>query len=261
MADSPKRVGWDACTWIALIQKEKILDDKGKVIEDRYALARSVIDLGTQGKIEIVASGLCLAEVSKNPSDAKTKDDLVGPFFQQDYILIVPVDMQVGTIARGLMRGGHGLRPPDAVHLATAMVANVDELHTFDDRLLKLDERLVRLDGTALKICKPAHGGPPMPLLDQAEKAPAPKPPEVADAPKPEAPAEANGKPKEQAEAQGAKASPEIPPVGEGGGGARPEGVRGDAGAASPAPAQAAQGTVERVADKPAEPPPTKPQG
>lgn len=39
MADSPKRVSWDACTWIALIQQEKIRDENGNVVEDRYALA------------------------------------------------------------------------------------------------------------------------------------------------------------------------------------------------------------------------------
>lgn len=171
MADSPKRVAWDACTWIALIQKEKIQDDKGNVTEDRYAHARSVINLAAQDKIEIAVSGLCLAEVSKNPPDEKGSDDKVGPFFQHDYILIVPVDTQIGTIARGLMQRGYGgLKPLDAVHLATAIVANVDELHTFDDRLLALDEKLIKLDGTTLKICKPAHGGAPMPLLDAAER-------------------------------------------------------------------------------------------
>ena len=60
-------MAWDSCTWIALIGKEKISGEKGNVIEDSYALARSVIELGAQGKIEIACSGLCLAEVSKNP--------------------------------------------------------------------------------------------------------------------------------------------------------------------------------------------------
>jgi predicted nucleic acid-binding protein len=171
MAGSPKRVSWDACTWIALIQKEKILDDGGKVIEDRYSLARSVIELASRGKIEIATSGLCLAEVCKNPPDAAGSEDKVAPFFEHDYVLIVPVDTAVGTVARRLMLAKHaGLKPLDSVHLATALAANVDELHTFDERLLALDEKLTKNDGTALKICKPAHGGPLLPLLDGVER-------------------------------------------------------------------------------------------
>jgi predicted nucleic acid-binding protein len=223
MVDSPKRIGWEACTWIALIQKEKILDDKGNVIEDRYALARSVIELAAQGKVEIAISGLCLAEVSKNPPDARGIEDKVGPFFEHDYILVVSVDKQVGTIARNLMREGHGLKPPDAVHLATAIVANVDELHSFDDRLLGLDEKLLKLDGTALKICKPAHGGKPMPLLDGVEKASDPKLPEFTDASKPEASAKEGGQSKEQVEvSKPADTGPKIPAAGAGTG-VRPE--------------------------------------
>jgi hypothetical protein len=32
---SSRRIYWDACAWIALIQQEKIRDAKGQVIEDR----------------------------------------------------------------------------------------------------------------------------------------------------------------------------------------------------------------------------------
>jgi predicted nucleic acid-binding protein len=191
MAGSPKRISWDSCTWIALIQKEKIPGEDGKV-EDRYALARSVIDLADEGKIEIATSGLCLAEVCKNPPDAKSADDKIAPFFEHAYILIVAVDTEVGTTARRLMMAKHpGLKPPDAIHLATAIVADVDEMHTFDVKLLALDEKLVKKDGTALKICKPAHGGKPLPLLEAAAPA---KPIETQkEEPKLGAPAEAKG--------------------------------------------------------------------
>lgn len=65
------------------------------------------------------------------------------------------------------MLAGHPkLKPADASHLAAAIVAGVDEMHTFDGRLLALDGQLDKLDGTKLTICKPGHGGPPLPLLD-----------------------------------------------------------------------------------------------
>jgi len=63
------------------------------------------------------------------------------------------------------MRAGHaGLKPQDAAHLATAAMANVAELHTFDERLLALDRQIDKLDGSKLRICKPDPA--PRPTLD-----------------------------------------------------------------------------------------------
>ena len=167
MAASPKRVSWDACAWIAYIGKEQIRDAKGLVTEDRYKLGRVILEAAEKGAIEIAISALCFAEVAKNPSGAPADEDLIAAFFEHDYILPVPLDKQVGVEARKLLRAGYSkLKPPDAVHVATAIVANVDEMHTYDDKLLALDGKLSKLDGTVLKICKPAHGGPPLPLLD-----------------------------------------------------------------------------------------------
>lgn len=165
MAASPKRVVWDACAWIALIQKEKIFRDD-ILIEDRYASCRSVIDAAAKGKFEIVTSGLCLVEVCKNPGVKAEGDDKIADFFDQDYILMVSVDKYVGTHARRLMMKGYPkLKPADATHLATAVVSNADEMHTFDVDLLNLDGIIPKLDGTVLHICKP-NLGPPPPLLE-----------------------------------------------------------------------------------------------
>jgi predicted nucleic acid-binding protein len=171
MANSPKRVCWDACSWIALIKKEKILKPDGSLSEDRYALCRSVIDAADNGRVEITISGLCLVEVCKEKTVVDSTEDKIAKFFENSYILLVPVDTQVGTQARWLMLAGYdGLKPPDATHLATAVVANADELHTFDKKLLDLDGKLTKLDGTLLKICKPGLGGPPLPLMEHAAK-------------------------------------------------------------------------------------------
>jgi predicted nucleic acid-binding protein len=168
MASSPKRVCWDACAWIALINKEKIQNPDG-TIEDRYALCRSILNLAERADIEVAISGLCLVEVCK-AGDVKAQGaDKIAAYFQHDYILLVPVDSVVGSRARALMFEGHpGLKPPDATHVATALISNADELHTFDDKLLNLDELLTKADGTVLKICKPGHGGPALPLLPDA---------------------------------------------------------------------------------------------
>jgi hypothetical protein len=92
---------------------------------------------------------------------------LIADYFESDYILLVNVDRSVGERARVLMTSGFaGLKPPDAIHLATAAISGVEEMHTFDARLLGLDGVIDKSDGTRLKICKPDAGGPPAPLLD-----------------------------------------------------------------------------------------------
>lgn len=90
MATSPSRVAWDACAWIALMQRERILADG----VERYTRCRAVIDQAAAGKIEIVCSALCLAEVCKNPAVRIEEEDQVSAFFEHDYLVtseVVPV--------------------------------------------------------------------------------------------------------------------------------------------------------------------------
>jgi len=155
-----RRVYWDACSWIALIQKEKI-QQPGGAVEDREMMCKSVIEAAKKNRLEIATSAFCLAEVCKSPDVRHESPDRIADFLENDYILISAVDTVIGQRARKLMTGGHaGLKPPDAVHLATALILNVDEMHTFDERLLGLDGRLDKDDGTKLRICKPTAGDP-----------------------------------------------------------------------------------------------------
>jgi predicted nucleic acid-binding protein len=162
MANSPRRVYWDACTWIALIQREKIAIGGS----DRGTLCRAVIAEAKKNKVEILTSTLSLVEVCKNPAIRTTGADLIGAFFENDYILPMNLDWLVGGHARQLMTSGPaGLKPLDAVHVASAILGLASELHTFDDKLLKLDGKIARLDGGQLRICTPDVGGTPPPLL------------------------------------------------------------------------------------------------
>jgi predicted nucleic acid-binding protein len=172
VATSPSRVGWDTCAWIAHIQNERIRGPDGKtVVENRGAMCRSVLEAAERGIVEIVVSAICLVEVLARNRSSGTDDQKVRDFFDNDYILLVNVDKQVGDFARRLMLAGHaGLKPPDAVHLATACIANVEAFHTFDDRLLALDGVIDKADGTRLVIRKPAEPAPPAPLLDEIER-------------------------------------------------------------------------------------------
>lgn len=170
MASSPKRIAWDSCAWIAHIQQERLFGSDGTtVLEDRGAMCRPVLQAAEKGILEIAASAVCLAEViCKNTS---TDEQKVRSYFDNDYILLVNVDKLVADRARQLMLAGYpGLKPVDAIHMASAAVANADELHTFDARLLALDERIDRLDGIKLKVRKPVVPASPAPLLEELEQ-------------------------------------------------------------------------------------------
>jgi len=63
------------------------------------------------------------------------------------------------------LAGVGGLKPQDAVHLASALVANVPIFHTFDEKLIKLDKQLSLGDGRHLSIVRPTEEEPMPGLL------------------------------------------------------------------------------------------------
>ncbi len=152
----PVRIYWDACTWISVINEERDVPKKNDVIENRFAMCNSVLKHAQQGSFEIVVSAFTLAEVCKDP-EARTKQKNKLPLFlDHPYILILPVDKYIGVKAQVLQTTGKvTLKPADAVHIATAQYANVEEFHTFDGGLLKLDGDIFADNGNPIKICKP----------------------------------------------------------------------------------------------------------
>jgi predicted nucleic acid-binding protein len=165
LADKP-RYYWDACAWISLIQQDA----------DRFDSLSYVIELAKNGKAEIWTSNFTLAEVYKRPCDGQQKGLAVAedvPFedyITQDFVTRVQVDLDVGILARRLLRNHPVIvKPQDGIHVATALLNNVDELHTYDrENLLGLSGLIERPDGVKLKICPP----PPRPAPPQPEKLP-----------------------------------------------------------------------------------------
>ncbi len=150
-----------------MIQREQIRDSKGVIIEDRYAMCRTVTTAAVNNQIEIATSTFSYVEVCKEPKLRDEAADKIAAYFENDYVLPVNLDRAVGERGRELMMKGYSkLKPADACHLASAVIANAEEMHTFDDKLLALDGKIEKLDGTKLKICKPDPGGRPAPLLE-----------------------------------------------------------------------------------------------
>jgi len=169
MTKAPQRIYWDACTWIAYIQKE-MPGPRSTVTDPRFTMCKQTLVRATAGEIEIVTSAATLAEVCRTGKSHSPVANLPA-FFDQPYILIVNVDKRVGSRAQSLQLAGVGpaIKPFDALHVASALIAKVDFFHTFDDGLLRLSETLNCDDGRPLKIVKPTEEIPPPPLFAPKE--------------------------------------------------------------------------------------------
>jgi predicted nucleic acid-binding protein len=117
----------------------------------------------------IYTSFFTFAEVFKVKCEGSAKplsedgDKQIEQLLRQKWIRPVVVDERISVAARRLMRHhSECKKPADGVHLATALVLNVDEMHTFDGSdLLNLDGKVLRADGKPLKICLPKPKPPP----------------------------------------------------------------------------------------------------
>ncbi|HEY9705552.1 MAG TPA: PIN domain-containing protein, partial [Allocoleopsis sp.] len=98
------------------------------------------------GQLIIVTSALTFIEVVKlekgQPKLPKENEEKIKKFFQHEWIYIYDVNRKVGELARELMWQYEALKPKDATHIATAIIAKVDILNTFDDYLIKLSEQI-----------------------------------------------------------------------------------------------------------------------
>lgn len=157
MTKSSSRVYWDACAWIAYIQKEMPGPDT-KFTEPRYDMCRRVLRRAADRELELATSAYTLSEVCKTPVDPTSPALNLPAFFDQPYILLIAVDKQIGLKAQSLQAAGvAGLKPQDAIHVASALVWSVPLLHTFDGKLLGLDKVLTMDDGNQLRIRRPTE--------------------------------------------------------------------------------------------------------
>lgn len=154
----PRRVYWDACVFLGLLNQEPY----------KANACTAVWQEAERGETLIVTSFLTFAEVFRarcegparplRVEDERSVDQLLG----QRWIRAALVDERVAVAARRLMRAhAECKKPSDGIHLATAALMNVEEMHTYDHSdLLKLDGRTLRSDGKPLKIALPT----PLPL-------------------------------------------------------------------------------------------------
>lgn len=147
----PRRLYWDSCAFLGLINPD----------EAKHTDCRAVWTQAERGDAILYTSFFAFAEVFKAKCEgpakplAEAQDKLIEAMLRQPWVHAVLVDERIGTAARRLMRQHPECKKPsDAIHLATALALDVDEMHTYDGNdLLGLNEKVMRADGVPLKIC------------------------------------------------------------------------------------------------------------
>jgi predicted nucleic acid-binding protein len=143
---APTRRLWCACTIIDYLKgAERASPDCPQIIEQ-----------AERGETEIVVSALAEAEVVKLDADDDQAEEKIREFFARPYVIRVALDIRVAETAREIARK-YALKPLDAVHVASALRANVPVLETYDETMI------VRVDGREgsppLRVRHPAYEG------------------------------------------------------------------------------------------------------
>lgn len=120
---------WDSCVFIDRIQRTP----------GRIAVIEQITNAAERGDVVLVTSALTLAEVVKGPEGLLPveQEQLIIGLFENPYIRLRPVDRLVAEKAREVGRLC-SMKPPDAIHVATAILASdVSVLHTFDEAMIR----------------------------------------------------------------------------------------------------------------------------
>lgn len=145
---TPRRL-WDACVVLAYLSGDEEVAPDCELI---------IVNQAEKGVVEIVVSTIAEAEVAYlpglSPADSEAK---IREFFSREYVVIASFDSPIARIARRLIRQYPGLKPEDAVHMATSLQWHIPIIETIDAGLLKLDGK----EGNPpIIIRKPFYQGP-----------------------------------------------------------------------------------------------------
>jgi predicted nucleic acid-binding protein len=125
MPTKPERIYWDSCVYIDCIQKK----------QPRFAMLERIYDQAINGEVEFVASTLVLAEVVRCKEltiPAADQELVIRNFFKRSFFHFRPVDRLIAEEAAAISRAYPDLKPPDAIHIATAIRYSCTRLQTYD---------------------------------------------------------------------------------------------------------------------------------
>lgn len=162
MSSKPELLYWDSCVFLSYIDAEV---DRVDVIETLFAEVQK-----SKGAKKIVTSTVSIAEVAYGAQEKKRaaldhsiRERIDALWNDKSVLTFIEFHDGIARIARELMREaiskGHALKPLDAIHLASAQWLQVQEVHTYDDKLEKFAVAIGR------KICAPYADQPRLPDL------------------------------------------------------------------------------------------------
>lgn len=146
-----QKIYWDSCVFIAWL-----MDEKDWPEDIRDGILDTVYDL-EQRKILLLTSAITRTEIFNLTPERTQKYDLL---MQRRDLHEIAADARVANRASSIReyykRRDVSIRTPDAIHLATAIIYQADELHTLDGKEKK---GLIRFNGNVadspLKIVLP----------------------------------------------------------------------------------------------------------
>jgi predicted nucleic acid-binding protein len=145
---------WDSVVFLAYFQEES----------GRVDSCEAVLEAAEKGKILIITSALTLSEVlalrgaKRLPPIPKLKTKVVD-FFKNEYIAVQNVTREVAESSRDLV-WDHGIKPKDAIHVASAIAAGVTVFETYDRPLIRRGNK-----ATTIKFREPPlRAEPSLPL-------------------------------------------------------------------------------------------------
>jgi predicted nucleic acid-binding protein len=119
------RVYWDSCVYIDCIQKT----------QPRFSVLEKIYEQAEIGEIEFIASTFILAEVVKCKNlaiSAADQEAVIRRFFKKSFFRFRPVDRQIAEKAAAISRTFPDIKPPDAIHIATAIRYECRCFQTYD---------------------------------------------------------------------------------------------------------------------------------
>ena len=125
---------WDSDCFLGWLQSEP----------DKESACEQVLEEAKTGRIVLVTSALTLTEVlmmrGRKPISKRDRDK-VEAFFKSRFIVVRNITRRVAETSRSLV-WDQGIRPKDALHLATCLEAKLPLFNTFDVPLIRKCKRL-----------------------------------------------------------------------------------------------------------------------
>lgn len=130
---------WDANAFLAYFQEET----------GRVDSCEAVLEQAEKGPVLIITSALTLTEVlalrgkRRLPPTQKMKNKVIN-FFKNEYIAVQNVTREIAELSRDLV-WDNGIKPKDAIHVASAIAANVAVFETYDRPLIRKGNRATKM--------------------------------------------------------------------------------------------------------------------